>query len=68
MSQHLGGLEGIKTDIYYTIVHADTEIKKDRRLSSVPFSETQGQLVGSIKCSWWKFTRLDLTVNFHHEH
>ena len=35
-------------------------------------SETQGQLVGSIKCSWWKFTvrssRLDLTVNFHHEH
>ena len=31
-----------------------------------PSSETQGQLVGSIKCSWWKFTvrsrraRLDL--------
>ena len=21
-----------------------------------PSSETQGQLVGSIKCSWWKFT------------
>ena len=35
MSQHLGGLEGIKTDIYYIIVHADTEIKHDRRLSSV---------------------------------
>ena len=37
-------------------------------------SETQGQLVGSIKCSWWKFSvrsrraRLDLTENFHHEH
>ena len=32
-------------------------------------SETQGQLVGSIKCLRWKFTaRLDLTVNFHHEH
>ena len=40
------------------------------RLSS---SESQGQLVASIKCSWWKFTvrsrraRLDRTVNFHHE-
>ena len=30
---------------------------------TLPSSETQGQLVGSIKCSWWKFT-----VNFHHEH
>ena len=35
ISQHFGGLEGIKTDIYYIIVHADTEIKHDRRLSSV---------------------------------
>ena len=34
----------------------------------LPSSETQGQLVGSIKCSWWKFTHLDLTVNFHQEH
>ena len=37
-----------------------------------PSSETQGQFVGSIKCSWWKFSvrsrraRLDLTENFHH--
>ena len=36
--------------------------------------ETQGQVVGWIKCSWWMFTvrsrraRLDLTVNIHHEH
>ena len=37
--------------------------------------ENQEQLVGPIKCSWWKFTvrsrrapRLDLWVNFHHEH
>ena len=35
ISQHFGGLEGIKTDIYYIIVHADTEIKHDRRLNSV---------------------------------
>ena len=44
------------------------------RTFSYPSSETQGQLVGSIKCSWWKFSvrsrraRLDLTENFHHEH
>ena len=37
-------------------------------------SETQGQVVGWIKCSWWMFTvrsrraHLDLTVNIHHEH
>ena len=30
-------------------------------------SETQGQLVGSIKCSWWKFT-VRSGRNFHHEH
>ena len=36
-------------------------------------SETRGQLVGKIECSWWKFIIrsrrvLDLLVNFHHEH
>ena len=42
-------------------------------VSFISSSETQGQLVGSINCSRWKFTvrsrraRLDLTLNFHHE-
>ena len=37
----------------------DNEIVNSRSLSSfrkIPSSETQGQLVGSIKCLWWKFT------------
>ena len=34
-------------------------------------SKTQGQLVGTIECSFWKFTvrsRRDLTINFQNEH
>ena len=40
-------------------------LKKLATRRSRPSSETQGQLVGSIKCSWRKFT---IETNFRHEH
>ena len=36
MSRHVSVLEVVETDIFYIIVHADTEIKHDHRLRHFP--------------------------------
>ena len=54
----------------WELLHPFTDVWRVGTISSL---ETQGQIVGTIQCSWWKSTvrsrlaSLDLTVNFHHE-